>query len=83
MSLVFSNLQESENEKTKSSKNDSDVNLFSIESKDKISFIVNNNEKKKNISIVKTPNISRKNRSKTKTEIKSGKQNTNFKKKKG
>ena len=83
LSLVFSNLQESENEKTKSSKNDSDVNLFSIESKDKISFIVNNNEKKKNISIIKTPNISRKNRSKTKTEIKSGKQNTNFKKKKG
>ena len=79
LSLIFSNLHESENEKTKVSKN-SDNNLFSIESKDKISFIVSKPEKKKNIIMIKTPNISPKSRSRTKVQNKFNKQNNNFKK---
>ena len=79
LSLIFSNLHESENEKTKVSKN-SDNNLFSIESKDKISFIVSKPEKKKNIIMIKTPNISPKSRSRTKVQNKYNKQNNNFKK---
>ena len=79
LSLIFSNLHESENEKTKVSKN-SDNNLFSIESKDKISFIVSKPEKKKNIIMIKTPNISPKSRSRTKVQNKFNKQSNNFKK---
>ena len=79
LSLIFSNLHESENEKTKVSKN-SDNNLFSIESKDKISFIISKPEKKKNIIMIKTPNISPKSRSRTKVQNKFNKQNNNFKK---
>ena len=79
LSLIFSNLHESENEKTKVSKN-SDNNLYSIESKDKISFIVSKPEKKKNIIMIKTPNISPKSRSRTKVQNKFNKQNNNFKK---
>ena len=84
LSLVFSNLKESDIEKTKLSKNsDSENNLFSIESKDKLSFIVNNREKNKNNIIrIKTPNISQKSRSKKKEKNKSSKQNINLKKKK-
>ena len=85
LSSACSNIQESDNEKTKISKNsDSDNNLYLIESKDKISFIVNynNNEKKKNIIKIKTPNISPKSRSKTKTQFKINKRNTSIKKKK-
>ena len=83
LSLVFSHLQESDIEKTKLSKNsDSENNLFSIESKDKLSFVVNNKEKNKNIIRIKTPNISQKSRSKNKAKNKSSKQNINLKKKK-
>ena len=84
LSLVFANFQESDIEKTKLSKNsDSENNLFSIESKDKLSFIVNNKEKNKNNIIrIKTPNISQKSRSKKKEKNKSSKQNINLKKKK-
>jgi len=84
LSLVFANFQESDIEKTKLSKNsDSENNLFSIESKDKLSFIVNNKEKNKNNIIrLKTPNISQKSRSKKKEKNISSKQNINLKKKK-
>ena len=84
LSLVFANFQESDIEKTKLSKNsDSENNLFSIESKDKLSFIVNNKEKNKNNIIrIKTPNISQKSRSKKKEKNKSSKQNINLKKRK-
>ena len=84
LSLVFANFQESDIEKTKLSKNsDSENNLFSIESKDKLSFIVNNTEKNKNNIIrIKTPNISQKSRSKKKEKNKLNKQNINLKKKK-
>ena len=76
-------MQESDIEKTKLSKNsDSENNLFSIESKDKLSFVVNNKEKNKNIIRIKTPNISQKSRSKNKAKNKSSKQNINLKKKK-
>ena len=73
----------SDNILSKISKN-SDNNLFSIESKDKIAFIVNSIEKKKNgIQIIKTPNISPKSRSKSKLQNnKFNKYNSNFKKKK-
>ena len=84
LSLVFANFQESDIEKTKLSKNsDSENNLFSIESKDKLSFVVNNKDKNKNNIIrIKTPNISQKSRSKKKEKNKSSKQNINLKKKK-
>ena len=80
----FSSKMHSETEKSKISKRESDNNLFSIESKDKISFIVNNIEKKKKIQVIKTPNISPKSRSRTKNNQsnKSNKYNINFKKKK-
>ena len=79
----FSSSMHSETEKSKISKLDSNNNLFSIESKDKISFIVNNIEKKKKIQIIKTPNISPKSRSRTKLQSnKSNKYSINFKKKK-
>jgi hypothetical protein len=79
---IISN-KNSDNILSKISKN-SDNNLFSIESKDKIAFIVNNIEKKKNgIQIIKTPNISPKSRSKSKLQNnKLNKYNSNFKKKK-
>ena len=79
----FSSKLHSATEKSKISKRESDNNLFSIESKDKISFIVNNMEKKKKIQIIKTPNISPKSVSRTKNQSnKSNKYNINFKKKK-
>ena len=79
---IMSN-KNSDNILSKISKN-SDNNLFSIESKDKIAFIVNSIEKKKNgIQIIKTPNISPKSRSKSKLQNnKFNKYNSNFKKKK-
>ena len=84
LTLTFSNLHETENEKPKTSKNfDSENNLFSIESKDKISFIVNNTDKKTNstMKMIKTPKTMNKSGSKTKTQNKSNKQITFLNKK--
>ena len=80
---IISNNINSDNIISKISKN-SDNNLFSIESKDKIAFIVNNIEMKKNgIKLIKTPNISPKSRSRSKYQnTKLNKYNSNFKKKK-
>ena len=82
LSLIFSNLHESENDKTKTKNSDSENNLYSIESKDKFSFIIKKPEKKKNIIMIKSPNISPKSRSRGKEFNKNNKQNNNFKKRK-
>ena len=83
LSIIFSNINEIDNQKSKTSKNSgSENNFFSIESKDKISFIVNNLEKKKSSQTIKTPKIVNKSGSKTKLQIKTSKQNTILKKKK-
>ena len=73
-----------EKEKIKSSKNTRLTNNYSIESKDKISFIINSNEKKKNKRNIQTPDIpfNNRSRSKIKAQNKSSKINTYTKEKK-
>ena len=82
----LNNYSTSKNEKENNFKNSKlfelDSNIYSIESKDQISYLMKNADKKKKIiRTVKTPNIQSKNKNRVKTHSKANNHNISYKKK--